>query len=429
MKLSLPMLNSPKSAIFDPRDYGATGDGRTFDTVAVQQAIDACSDAGGGRVLLDGGVFLVKPIQLKNGVELHLGRNGRLLGSGDWRDYPNRGNMRHVISENLPRGRDAALIWADEAERIAITGTGTIDANGMSFMRLLPDAENKKWKYERIGGFEQSPPRVVFLAGCRDVIVKDILLTNQPGGWGFWVHDCDRVVFDHCRIEADVSFPNNDGIHINSCRDVEIANCTIETGDDAIVVRCNNRSLHERKVCERVTVKSCKLRSYANCIRVAWCKEGVIRDCTFSDLVFHDSTVGINIWFVPQDWNPAGDYGIEKTLVERLSFSNIVMERIHHTPITVRVFEPAGDGCEAIRDITFSNVTCRAYGEPCFRGAGTRPLENFAFRNCRFIRDEAAIAPWEDPDKPRPAEPIFQNCRNFTFDGCTVDDFTPKPFN
>ena len=100
---------------FDPRDYGAKGDGRTFDTAAVQRAIDECAEAGGGRVVVDGGTYLVKPIRLRSGVELHLASGGRILGSGDWRDYPNRGDMKHVVSAHLPRARDAALIWADEA--------------------------------------------------------------------------------------------------------------------------------------------------------------------------------------------------------------------------------------------------------------------------------------------------------------------------
>ena len=112
---------------FDVRDYGAKGDGKTFDTAAVQRAIDECSQSGGGRVVVSGGTFLVKPFRLRSGVELHIAADGRILGSGDWRDYPNRGDMKHVISANLPRARDAALIWADEADRISITGTGAID--------------------------------------------------------------------------------------------------------------------------------------------------------------------------------------------------------------------------------------------------------------------------------------------------------------
>jgi len=405
------------------RAFGAKGDGTTFDTEAVQAAIDACSASGGGRVTLDGGTFLVKPILLKDGVDLHLDITARLLGSPDWKDYPNRGTFRHVDSKALPRARDAALIAADEATHIAISGKGVIDANGMSFVRPVKGAENKKWRFERIGGFDQSPPRVVFFTGCRDVTVTDVTMTNQPAGWSYWIHDCDRVVFDRCKVLADVRFPNNDGIHVNSSRDVAISNCKIETGDDSVVVRCNNRSLKENKVCERVTVANCQLRSYANCIRVGWCKEGVIRNCTFSNLVLHDSSVGVNIWFVPQDWNAAGDWGREKTRIENISFSNIVMDRIHSTPITVRVFDPAT--VDEIRNLSFANMTCRAFMEPVFWGHKTAPLRDFSFSNCRFIRDRASVAPWEKAPGPngpeKPGESPFLHCQNFAFNGVVID--------
>lgn len=414
--------------IFDPRDYGAKGDGMAFDTAAVQAAIDACSASGGGTVVLSGGTFLVKPIELKGGVELHLEGDARLLGSGDWRDYPNRDNMRHVVSADiLPRGRDAALIWADEAENVSITGEGTIDANGMSFVRKISDADRSsvyanmpQWNYVRCGGYDQSPPRVVFFAGCLGVTVRDVLLTNQPAGWGFWVHDCDRVVFDRCRIHSDVTFPNNDGIHVNASRDVSIRNCTVESGDDAIVVRCNTRSLHERKTCERVTVENCDLRSYANCIRVAWCGEGVIRDCSFSGLTMHDSACGIGIWFVPKDWNPSGDWGCERTRIENLAFSGIRMERIHGAPVSVRIFEGAEDAVDSIHNVLFSDFTCRSFWGPCFQGTEKKPLEGIRFSDCRFIRDPAAAPPWKSAEGPYGT--TFLHCRALDFDCCEFDN-------
>ena len=102
------------------RDFGAKGDGVTFDTESVQRAIDECSSSGGGRVVLSGGVFRIRPIRLKSGVDLHIDIDARILGSNDWKDYPNKGDMRHVDSSKLPRARDAALITADEARGIAI---------------------------------------------------------------------------------------------------------------------------------------------------------------------------------------------------------------------------------------------------------------------------------------------------------------------
>ena len=72
----------------------------------------------------------------------------------------------------MPRARDAALITADEAHGISITGEGIIDGNGLSFVEELPKENWGRWRYGRVGGFSQSPPRVVFFAGCSDVTVR-----------------------------------------------------------------------------------------------------------------------------------------------------------------------------------------------------------------------------------------------------------------
>jgi len=432
-----------RAADWNVKDYGAKGDGKTFDTEAVQQAIDACTAAGGGRVVLTSGTFLIKPIMLKSGVDLHLDRTARLLGSGEWRDYPNRGTLKHVISENLPRCRDAALITADEAHGIKITGDGIIDGNGMSFVEPIPEERWERWRYGRVGGFLQSPPRVVFFAGCSDVTVTDVTMTNQPAGWSYMIHDCDRVVFDRCKVLSDIHYPNNDGIHINCSRDVAISNCRVSVGDDAIIVRANSRSLHACKPSERVTVVNCQLRAYSNCIRLGWCMDGVIRDCTFSNLTCHDSTRGINMWVRPGDNGSGSDYGVEKTLVENIVFSNIVMDRIHTFPVTVFIGEPSDDSCEAVRNVTFANIIARSYAMPEFVGTRRHPLENFSFTGCRFIRSDAPEVrpPWEkgrppltrgmgdtvsryrfgeDP-RPKDGNPFFC-CRGFTFNACSFDD-------
>lgn len=103
----------------------------------------------------------------------------------------------------------------------------------------------------------------------------------------------------------------------------------------------------------------------------------VILDCTFSNIVMRESSKGINISFVPKDWNPTGDWGREKTRIENISFSNIVMDCMHDVPIYVRVFEAEGFG--HIRDVRFSNMTCRAYLPPVLHGLKECPLEDFSF--------------------------------------------------
>ena len=187
------MVASVDAADFDVRRYGAKGDGATKDTAAIQRAIDACGAKGGGRVVLEGGTFLTAPITLKGGVELHIEANARLLGSPDLADYPNRTDIRHVDAGSMPRRRNASLIYAEECENIAISGRGTIDANGRMFVREKTDPNWTGYPFERIADITNSLPRVVFFAGVKGVSVTEITLTGLPGGWGFWVHEIGRA--------------------------------------------------------------------------------------------------------------------------------------------------------------------------------------------------------------------------------------------
>lgn len=79
-------LGAPASC--DPRAHGAMGDGVTKDTAAIQAAIDACEQQGGGTVRLTAGTFLSAPIVLKSNITLQLDKGATLLGSGDHKDYP-----------------------------------------------------------------------------------------------------------------------------------------------------------------------------------------------------------------------------------------------------------------------------------------------------------------------------------------------------
>ena len=114
--------------MYDIRDYGAVGDGQTDDAVAVQAAINACSQAGGGRVLVPAGyTFMCSPFKLASYVELHLEANARLLANPDEKVY-----TESAFREN--RGEGMMWISGKNLRQVSITGTGTIDGNGVAFM-------------------------------------------------------------------------------------------------------------------------------------------------------------------------------------------------------------------------------------------------------------------------------------------------------
>ena len=133
--------------IYDIRNYGAKGDKKTVNTEFIQKAIDECAKNGGGQVLISGGTYATGTIILKDNIELHIAHDGVLLCSSDCADFPERTDVKHVDSSKLPRWKNACVIFADECKNISITGMGTIDCNGDSFVK---PAGNFWMPYERI---------------------------------------------------------------------------------------------------------------------------------------------------------------------------------------------------------------------------------------------------------------------------------------
>lgn len=372
---------------------GAIGDGVCLNTKIIQKAIDDCNATGGGKVVVSGGVYLTGKLILKSNVTLHVAAGATLLGAEACENYPETENVKHVDSAKLPRLRNSCLIFADECENIGITGEGTIDCNGDKYV-VLREGEIKGWPYKRIDA--PTPPRVVFFTGCRNVKVEDITMVNQPAGWSYWIHDCDFVTFDKVKIIANVEYPNNDGIHINCSRNVTISNSSIICGDDCIIVRANSVSLKENKVCEKVVVTNCNLTSYSSGIRIGWQNDGTIRNCTFSNIVMTDTTIGIGIILpyrkpvtyeitCPDPNVPvSSDVGREETLIENLSFNNIIMDKNFSGPVRIDINSNPLVTCKAIRNIYFSNMHVRGPVLPFIRGRENCHVENVWFTDCNF---------------------------------------------
>ena len=407
---------------YNIKDFGAIGDGKTLNTAAIQAAIDACYENGGGRVLVEGGVYMFGTVVLRSNIDLHIEANATLLGSPRCEDYPERDNVTYVNSKLLPRWRNACYIYAEKSENISITGMGKIDCNGANFVRIREP--EKDWKYERIDA--DTPPRVVFFAGCRNIKVEDVAMVNQPAGWSYWISDCDYVRFDGIKIEAEVEFPNNDGIHINSSRNVTISNCSITCGDDCIVVRANNVSLAENKICERVTVTNCNLTSYSSGIRIGWMNDGIIRNCTFSNIVMTDTSVGISIFMPYLKYDPklsyTSDIGREATLIDHLSFSNIVMNSVFGAPVKIEINPNPGTMIDAVRNLYFSEIHARGPGGLLIVGREKNKISNVRFSSCTFeLTDYSEFGDrfyhgGQSKEKNHGPYPKLQYCVGVTFD-------------
>lgn len=395
------------------KNYGAIGDGVTKDTAAIQAAIDACAAAGGGQVILEGGTFLSGRIDLKTGVDLHIERDAVLLFSTDPWDYPEIESV-NWRPEFAVRFNRRCYIFAEKCRDIAITGRGAIDCQGhklvrpsteeelrsrphMSYQHIQVDSRSfeprELVKVNKVGGIcphnldphvtSIAPARVVFFLGCENVLIEDVTMRNQPGSWSYWICDCDNVHFHRAQIKAAVDIPHNDGIHINCCRNVTVSDCNIQSGDDCIVVRAYSAVLLKNTVCEKVTVTNCNLQSHTCGVRIGYINDGVMRNMTFSNLTITESCFGLCMR-LPGNPNPErmSDQGEEATLIENITFSNIVMDRNYRIPVRVQIEENCL--CTAVRNIYFSHIHACGAQMPQIQGRKDCHVQNVYFSDCHF---------------------------------------------
>lgn len=211
------MPNNATKIVLNVRDYGATGDGHTKDTTALQQAIDRCHVLGGGEVLLPAGNYITGALQLRSNTLLRLDKEAIITGTADFADYP----VMQVRWEGKWIQGHTALIYAVDAANTGIVGPGKIMGN------------------HALGGrpTEQQPLRhsaLIEPIGCTNLRFEDFT-TDYHLMWSLHPTYCDDVVIKNLTIRSTGG--NGDGIDIDSCRRVRIDNCDIATGDDCISLK------------------------------------------------------------------------------------------------------------------------------------------------------------------------------------------------
>ena len=236
-------------------DLGGVADGETDARPAIRAAIEKASREGGGRVVLSKGVWLSRgPVVLQSRIELHLEEGARLLFSPDPAHYLPVVKTRWEGTEVMAY---SPLVYARDVEDVAITGPGTIDGNERSgFHAWHPKAEADFRRLRRMGfdgvplarrvfgeGTHLRPPLVQILGGRR-VRLEGYTARNSP----FWVNHL--VYVEHATVRGlrvDSRFPNNDGVDVDSSRNVLVEKCTFTTGDDSVVIK-SGRDLDGRTI-------------------------------------------------------------------------------------------------------------------------------------------------------------------------------------
>jgi hypothetical protein len=374
--------------MFDVRHFGAVGNGETLDTRAIQSALDACRQAGGGEVYVPAGRYLTGTLRIYSGTTFNISPGATLLGSPRIEDYTKdtRGKHGDQTGHHLLRIADAA--------HVRITGGGTIDGQGPAFWDAPenPRHGERPWRGYRLAlsSHDERPSPMVDIADSQDVRIEDITLTNSAG-WALNMRLSRWVWVRGVKILNPLDGPNSDGIDIDACRDVLISDCHIENGDDSIVAF----TLPDTGPCERITVNNCILKTRCAAIKFYTGCAYPFRQITVSNCIVYDSERAFAV------------YLRNGAVLEDIVCSNIVMEGGTHPPnfgerpihIDVRnpnykqrgIHDPARESDEALacapevpgslRGLTLSDWVIRSTGRILVGGWADVPVENLRLNN------------------------------------------------
>ena len=345
-------------------DFGAVGDGKTKDTAAVQKAIDA-----GGIVFFPPGVYLCGTLYLKSCGGLELAPGAVILGSPDKEDYNADDFCVQNSFSTVERSSGAHLIVVLEQHDVVIRGGGRIDGNRQAF---YGDPAEKERKFTLS---DWRPGQMVFVCESENVTITDVEL-NHAAYWTLFLYGCENVMVRGVRIWNDYRTHNGDGIDIDCCRFVTVSDCIIHSGDDCITFRGNTKRLKNKKPCEYVTVTNCVLGTSCNALRIG-VGDGIIRNCTVSNLIVKDTRTGIQI---NSAYSTDSGVGIENIL-----FSNICMEVKKPFALFSHFRGLCDQEIKPMRNIRFSNISTTAVANSAICANHVGDIEGITFSDVEFI--------------------------------------------
>lgn len=298
------------AATFNVRKYGAKGNGKRLDTTAIQKAIDACTAAGGGMVIVPAGTYLSATIELKDNVNLHLEKGAVILGTTDYKAYRNL----DPFTEGLGIDVGTALMVAVDAKNVSLTGEGVIDGQG-SALKERHIKEDTRPEGQRWG----MRPFLLRWVRCNDVTVKDVTL-KFAGAWTSHYFRCNDLTIDNVTIRS-FGVAHNDGINIDGCSRVRISNCDIVSGDDALCFKTTSA----QSGCNDIVVTNMRLKSNQAGIKMGTESMAAFENIKISNCHIYDTkNGGIKL------------FSVDGAKLRNVEISDITMEEVR-TPMLFRL--------------------------------------------------------------------------------------------
>ena len=352
------------NALYDVRTFGAEGDGRTLDTLAINKAIDAAAAGGGGTVDFPAGAYLSVSIHLRSNITLRLEPGATILAADTIPGKitydlpePNQWDMYQDFGHSHWQN---SLIWGIGLENVSIIGPGLIDGHGLTRRsprprRLDQPGDRPVTLGGQTGAKTQSPlgedddpsvmnglgNKAISLKLCRNVLLRDFSILNG-GHFGLLATGVDNLTIDNVKVDT-----NRDGFDIDSCRNVRVSNCSVNSPNDDAIVLKSSYALGFARATENVTITSCLVSGYdigslldgsykrnvkeapdhdgpTGRIKLGTESNGGFKNITISNVVF-DHCRGLALETV--------DGGV----LEDVNVSNLIMHDLMNSPIFLRL--------------------------------------------------------------------------------------------
>jgi polygalacturonase len=414
-------------------DFGAHEDGISLNTDAFNRAIEACNEAGGGRVVIPGGLWVTGPIRLLSHVNLHAEAGAVVLFTTDFDQYP---YVRTYFEGQLDY-RAMPLLFGDSIENIAITGEGIFDGSGQAWRPVkkskctpgqwrdlvasggtLSKRGDTWWPNEYAYEASRDPrrfreilwelpdrdkykafyrPPLVQLVSCDRVLLEGPVFQNSPG-WCIHPLMCSNLTVDGISVRNPWYAQNGDGIDVESCSHVSIRNSHFDVGDDAICIK-SGRDEQGRKrgmPTEHMEVDNCVVHHGHGGFVVGSEMSGGVRDIRVSNCTFLGTDVGLRFK------STRGRGGV----VEDIHIENIRMVDIARDAIIFNLFyagmEPTAMGEDPVegllahapevseetpefRNITISGISCQGARQAMrILGLPEMPVSGLQLDHCVF---------------------------------------------
>lgn len=386
-------------------DFGARPAGNGASTEAIASAIQACAEAGGGRVVVPEGEFLTGPIHLESNVNLHIAAGATLRFSTNPYDYL---PVVYTRWEGMELMNYSPFIYAFEKENIAVTGSGTLDGQssnkhwwswkgreefgweeGMPEQtpardRLQVMVEDGTPVRERVfGASSYLRPNFIQPYRCRNVLVEGVRIVNSP----MWeVHPvlCTNVTVRGLTVVSHG--PNNDGCNPESCTDVLIENCHFDTGDDCIAIK-SGRNADGRRIAvptDGIIVRECRMKDGHGGVVIGSELSGGVRNVFAEDCTMDSPNLDRALRIKTNS--------VRGGVVENIYMRNVEVGQVADAIFRVNFFYEegdAGDFAPVVRNVEMRDVTCleSRYGL-YLRGYDYAPIQDVRLIDCRFERVE-----------------------------------------